>query len=78
MIKRDFWLKKCKTYTFLLHNQNSRFIFASVFHGIRFKVRRLFVVMTDNFFVLNIIHTFNQITILVSFNKITNKSVTKQ
>ena len=24
--------------------------FASVFHGIRFKVRRLFVVMTDNFF----------------------------
>lgn len=26
------------------------FNFASVFHGIRFKVRRLFVVMTDNFF----------------------------
>ena len=24
--------------------------FASVFHGIRFKVRRLFVVMTSNFF----------------------------
>jgi hypothetical protein len=26
------------------------FTFASVFHGIRFKVRRLFVVMTSNFF----------------------------
>jgi len=26
------------------------YTFASVFHGIRFKVRRLFVVMTDNFF----------------------------
>ena len=25
-------------------------IFASVFHGIRFKVRRLFVGMTSNFF----------------------------
>ena len=26
-------------------------IFASVFHGIRFKVKRLFVVMTSNFFI---------------------------
>ena len=31
--------------------------FASVFHGIRFKVRRLFVVMTDNFFAPTEIYT---------------------
>ena len=27
--------------------------FASVFHGIRFKVKRLFVGMTDNFFIVS-------------------------
>ena len=30
--------------------QHKNITFVTVFHGIRFKVRRLFVVMTDNFF----------------------------
>ena len=30
--------------------QHKSITFVTVFHGIRFKVRRLFVVMTDNFF----------------------------
>jgi hypothetical protein len=40
--------------SFLLKNyavKHISSIFASVFHGIRFKVRRLFVVTTSNFFV---------------------------
>ncbi len=34
--------------------------FASVYHGIRFKVRRLFVVMTSNFFYLDITDILNK------------------
>ncbi len=34
----------------MLYNIILSLTFASVFHGIRFKVRRLFVVMTSNFF----------------------------
>ena len=34
----------------MLYNIKIFYTFASVFHGIRFKVRRLFVVMTSNFF----------------------------
>lgn len=34
----------------MLYNIFFQRTFASVFHGIRFKVRRLFVVMTSNFF----------------------------
>ncbi len=33
--------------------------FASVFHGIRFKVKRLFVARTSNFFLLIPIHTIS-------------------
>ncbi len=33
-----------------LHPLKKVYTFVSVFHGIRFKVRRLFVVMTSNFF----------------------------
>lgn len=48
-----------------LHIINHAIIFAQVFHGIRFKVRRLFVVTTSNFFLLypyfhiHIPHTHN-------------------
>lgn len=37
----------------MLYNIILSITFASVFHGIRFKVRRLFVVMTSNFFFCN-------------------------
>lgn len=36
----------------MLYNIFFQRTFASVFHGIRFKVRRLFVVMTSNFFLI--------------------------
>ena len=34
-------------------------IFAPVFHGIRFKVKRLFVVRTSNFFFVHTPNVFN-------------------
>jgi hypothetical protein len=42
-MQQSFWLKN-----YAIKHISS--IFASVFHGIRFKVRRLFVVTTSNFF----------------------------
>ena len=43
-------LKYAKNTPKYLHNSSRPTTFAPVFHGIRFKVRRLFVVTTSNFF----------------------------
>jgi len=52
MSQRWILVKKDKTDSHLFVNTEKCVTFVTVFHGIRFKVRRLFVVMTGNFFIL--------------------------
>jgi hypothetical protein len=53
MFEWVLWLNSVNTWLFFeekLVSFKKCCTFVSVFHGIRFKVRRLFVVMTSNFF----------------------------